>query len=76
MDPPELPDNPTVGQILHIDQDDAVRLTGSLMNDFTREIVQVYFNLTFNNFPLQDPPLNSEKRAIRHEKRRIRRKTA
>ena len=41
VDPPEVPDNPTVGQILNIDQDDAVRLTGSLMNDFTCEIIQV-----------------------------------
>ena len=76
VDPPELPNNPTVGQILHIDQDDAVRLTGSLMNDFTREIIQVNFYLTFNKFPLQDPPLKSEKLEIRYEKRRICRKTA
>ena len=61
MDPPELPNNPTVGQILHIDQDDAVRLTGSLMNDFTREIIQVNLYLTFNGFPLQDPPLKMGK---------------
>ena len=37
-----LPDQPTVGKILHIDQEDALRLTGSLMNEFTREIIQVF----------------------------------
>ena len=41
VEPPPLPDQPTVDQILHIDQDDAQRLTGALMNDFTRKIVQV-----------------------------------
>ena len=34
--------NQSVGQILHIDQEDALRLTGSLMNEFTREIIQVF----------------------------------
>ena len=42
MEPPPLPDKPSVGQILHIDQEDALRLTGSLMNEFTREIIQVF----------------------------------
>ena len=42
MEPHPLPDQPTVGQILHIDQEDALRLTGSLMNEFTREIIQVF----------------------------------
>ena len=42
VEPPPLPDQPTVGQILHIDQEDALRLTGSLMNEFTREIIQVF----------------------------------
>ena len=42
MEPPPLPDKPAVGQILHIDQEDALRLTGSLMNEFTREIIQVF----------------------------------
>ena len=42
MEPPPLPDKPLVGQILHIDQEDALRLTGSLMNEFTREIIQVF----------------------------------
>ena len=41
-EPPPLPDKPSVGQILHIDQEDALRLTGSLMNEFTREIIQVF----------------------------------
>ena len=42
VEPPPLPDKPSVGQILHIDQEDALRLTGSLMNEFTREIIQVF----------------------------------
>ena len=42
MEPPPLPDQPTVGQILHIDQEDALRLTGSLMNELTHEIIQVF----------------------------------
>ena len=75
VDPPEVPDNPTVGQILHIDQDDAVRLTGSLMNDFTREIIQVNLYGTFNRFPHQDPPPNNEKLLNRYEKWQIRRKS-
>ena len=42
MEPTPLPDKASVGQILHIDQEDALRLTGSLMNEFTREIIQVF----------------------------------
>ena len=42
VEPPPLPDQPTVGQILHIDQEDALRFTGSLMNEFTRKIIQVF----------------------------------
>ena len=42
-----LPEQPTPGQVLHIDSADAQRLTGSLMNDFCREIVQVCKNLEF-----------------------------
>ena len=42
-----LPEQPTPGQVLHIDSTDAQLLTGSLMNDFCREIVQVCKNLEF-----------------------------
>ena len=42
-----LPEQPTSAQVLHIDYADANRLTGSLMNDFCREIVQVCIILKF-----------------------------
>ena len=44
VDPDEessLPEQPTSAKVLHIDYADANRLTGSLMNDFCQEIVQV-----------------------------------
>ena len=46
MEPPPLPDQPTVGQILHIDQEDALRLTGSLMNELLAKLYRyLYLNL-------------------------------
>ena len=42
-----LPEQPTPGQVLHIDSADAQHLTGSLMNDFCCKIVQVCKNLEF-----------------------------
>ena len=50
MDPDvecSLPEQPTPGQVLHIDSADAQHLTGSLMNDFCQEIVQVCKILEF-----------------------------
>ena len=56
-----LPDQPTSAQVLHIDTSEADRLTGSLMNDFCREVVQVCINLKFRSFTPSGSPSPSEK---------------
>ena len=63
-----LPDQPTPGQVLHNDSADAQRLTGSLMNDFCHEIVQVCKNLEFRVFTLSGSPSPPEKLQNRYEK--------
>ena len=61
METSNLPEHPTPGQILHIDSADAQHLTGSLMNDFCREIVQVCINLEFRTFTPSGSPSPPEK---------------
>ena len=56
-----LPEHPTPGQILHIDTSDAVHLTGSLMNDFCCEIVQVCINFEFKSYPPPQHPPHHQK---------------
>ena len=45
-DPTCLLENPTPGHILHIDKDDAERISGALLNQYNRKLVKV-FNLEF-----------------------------
>ena len=56
-----LPDQPTSAQVLHIDTSEADRLTGSLMNDFCSEVVQVCINLKFRSFTPSGSPSPSKK---------------
>ena len=46
-DPTCLLENPTPGDILHIDKDDAERISGALLNQYNRKLVKV-FNLEFS----------------------------
>ena len=56
-----LPEQPTPGQVLHIDSADAQCLTGSLMNEFCHEIVQVCKNLEFRALTPSGSPSPPEK---------------
>ena len=47
-DPTCLLKNPTPGDILHIDKDDAERVSGALLNQYNWKLVKV-FNLIFFN---------------------------
>ena len=45
-DPTYLLENPSPGDILHIDKEDAERISGALLNQYNRKLVKV-FNLNF-----------------------------
>ena len=61
VDTSNLPEHQTPGQILHIDAADAQHLTGSVMNDFCCEIVQVCINFTIWNLYHIRIPLTTQK---------------
>ena len=51
-DPTCLLENPTPGDILHIDKDDAERVSGALLNQYNRKLVKVFNLIFFNSSPV------------------------
>ena len=51
-DPTCLLENPTPGDILHIDEEDAERVSGALLNQYNRKLVKVFNLIFFNSSPV------------------------
>ena len=51
-DPTCLLENPTPGDILHIDKEDAERVSGALLNQYNRKLVKVFNLIFFNSSPV------------------------
>ena len=51
-DPTCLLENPTPGDILHIHEEDAGRVSGALLNQYNRKLVKVFNLIFFNSSPV------------------------